>query len=69
MTDVIKTANRIREQALTNTPSIDITTLVDDPVRLVDDTTALTGSQVTPRADSHVYTKSNKPKSYIKQRR
>lgn len=59
----------IKETPLTKTYITPDGTLVDDTVALVDSTTALTGSQVTPSVDIKVEIKSDKPDGKIESRR
>lgn len=45
--NIVKPVVKIKHQALTTPPFTTDATLVDDTVRLVDDTTALSGGNVT----------------------
>lgn len=67
MSDPVKPVSFIKPQVLTTSPIIVTTTLVDDPVVLVDGS-SLTGSQTTPIATLRVNASGNAPSASIKRR-
>ena len=65
MTDATQPVGNIRPQVLSSSPLPAETTLVDDPVALVDDPKVLTGSQTTQIGVLRATAKTNSPKGKI----
>ena len=69
MTDITQPVGKINPQTLSSAPIPVGTVLVDDPVALVDDSKALTGSATTPIPVLRVSVEGNAPKTGIHKQR